>query len=122
NSTTFSGKSMPRAGWNASAACGCDLDPFTNFPKDALHVSLLGDETIDGQPTFHLRFTVKQSIGPSTTDFWVNRSTYLPVHSRVVYRVAARFNNGRPGPTMTTTDRFTWLRRTSDNLAHLAPG
>jgi hypothetical protein len=120
-STSFSGKSMPRNPWNASAACGCDLDPFTNFPGQAIRSSkLLGEETIGGRPTFHLRFTVSQTIGPSTTDFWIDRSTYLPVRSRVVYRVAARFHNGRLGPPMTTTDRFTWLPRTSANFAHLA--
>jgi hypothetical protein len=120
-STSFSGKSMPRTAWNASAACGCDLDPFTNFPGQAIRSSkLLGGQTIGGRPTFHLRFTVREEIGPSTTDFWIDRSTYLPVRSRVVYRVAARFHSGRLGPPMTTTDRFTWLPRTSANVAHLA--
>jgi hypothetical protein len=52
-------------------------------------------------------------------DFWINRSTYLPVRSKVRYRAGAK---GRLGPIMTTSDQFTWLPRTSANLAHLASG
>jgi hypothetical protein len=56
---------------------------------------------------------------PSTTDFWINRSNYLPLRSKVVYRVRS---NGQLGPNRTTTDQFIWLQRTSANLAELASG
>jgi hypothetical protein len=108
------------AGENLDGACGCDLDPFTNFPEQALHIALVGDQTIDGKQAIHLRFTVTGGNEPSVTDFWIDRVTYLPVRSKVAYR--ARANNGRLGPIMTTSDRFTWLPRTSANLAHLASG
>ena len=98
-------------------ACACDLDPFTNFPGQTLHAALLGDQTVDGKPTFHLRFTVIGGPEPATIDFWIARSTHLPVRSHVVYRVTN--NNGQLGPTMSTTDEFTWLPRTRANLAHL---
>jgi hypothetical protein len=111
---------FPNGKWNPSGACGCDLDPFINFPGRALHVSLLADQTIDGQSTFHLRFTVSGGMQPSTTDFWIDRSTHLPVHSKIVYREVR--SNGQLGPTGSTTDKFTWLPRTSANLAHLAGG
>jgi hypothetical protein len=114
---SYSYSTAPSAGWNPSGACGCDLDPFTDFPGRALHVSLLGGQTIDGQPTFHLRFTATGGSKLLTTDFWIDRSTHLPVRSRVVYREAN--GNGQLGPTMSTTDEFTWLPRTSANLAHL---
>jgi hypothetical protein len=121
SNTSFSpSNKTPNGRWNPSGACGCDLDPFINFPGRALHVSLLADQTIDGQPTFHLRFTVTGGMQPSTTDFWINRSTHLPVHSKIVYREVR--GNGQLGPTMSTTDKFTWLPRTSANLAHLAGG
>jgi DNA-binding beta-propeller fold protein YncE len=116
--TSSAPKTAPPAGGNLDGACGCDLDPFTNFPGRTLHVSLLVDQTIDGHPTFHLRFTVTGAPEPSTTDFWVDRSTYLPVRSKVVYRIAR--GNGQLGPTMSTTDEFTWLPRTRANLAQLA--
>jgi hypothetical protein len=108
-STPTSYNRPPSTGWNPSGACGCDLDPFTNFPRRALHVSLLDDQPIDGKPTFHLRFTVTGKI-VSTTDFWIDRATHLPVRSKVVYRAAR--GNGQLGPTMTTSDDFTWLPRT----------
>ncbi len=101
-----------------TSACGCDLDPFTNFPGRALHVSLLGEQTIDGHPTFHLRFAVTGGpLGPSTTNFWIDQSTHLPVRSNVVYRAAP--GNRQLGPTQSTTDDFTWLPRTSANLGQL---
>jgi hypothetical protein len=115
--TSSPNDNAPHAGWNPSAACGCDLDPFTNFPGQALHVSLLGDQTIDGKPTFHLRFAVTGPI-VSTTDFWIDQATHLPVRSKVVYRAAR--GNGQLGPAMTTSDEFTWLPRTSANLAQLS--
>ena len=115
----FPGK-LPNGRWNPSGACGCDLDPFTNFPGRALHVSLLSDQTIDGQPALHLRFTITGGLQPSTTDFWIDRSTDLPVRSKIVYRLVG--SNRQLGPTMLTTDKFTWLPRTSANLAHLTGG
>jgi YD repeat-containing protein len=119
SNTLSSPTKSPNAKPNASGVCTCDLDPFTNFREQELHTSLLGDQTIDGKPTFHLRFTVTGGMEPSTTDFWINRSTYLPLRSKVVYRVRG---NGQLGPNMTTTDQFIWLPRTSANLAELARG
>jgi hypothetical protein len=120
NSTLYSPTVPPQAESNPSWACTCDLDPFTNFPRQALHTSMLADQTIDGKPAFHLRFTVSGGPERSTTDIWIDRSTYLPLHSKVLYRVVR--GNGHLGATMTTTDTFTWLPRTSANLAHLATG
>jgi hypothetical protein len=116
-SSVFHPEQAPSGKWNPSGACTCDLDPFTNFPGQTLHASLLGHQTVDDQRTFHLRFTVTGGPEPSTIDFWIGRSTRLPVRSHVVYRVAG--DNGQLGPTMSTTDEFTWLARTSANLAHL---
>jgi hypothetical protein len=104
-------------GWNPSGACGCDLDPFTNFSGETLGVSLLGDQTIDGKATLHLRFTVTGGAEPSTTQLWIDRFSYLPVRSKVVY--GGNVVNGERTTKMSTTDQFTWLARTSANLAHL---
>jgi YD repeat-containing protein len=106
--SSFSPGNAAVARQNLPGTCGCDIDPFKNFAGEALQVTLLGDQTVDGTPAFHLRFKVSGGVLPSVTDFWISRSTYLPVHSKVVYR------------TGTTVDRFTWLRRTSASLAHLA--
>lgn len=116
-SSTF--RTAPPTGGNLDGSCACDLDPFTNFPGQTLHVSLLGNQTIDGKPTFRLRFTVTGGMESSTTDFWIDRSTFLPVRSKVIYRLR---DNGQLGPSMTTTDQFTWLPRTSSNLARLRNG
>lgn len=123
-----SGKLMPgrplpdymasAGGWNPSGACGCDLDPFIDFPQQAqLRVSLLGDQTIDGRATLHLRFTVTGGVQPSTTQFWIDRITYLPVRSKVVY--GGNLVDGQRTSIKSTTDQFSWLPRTSANLAHL---
>jgi hypothetical protein len=112
-------KTAPPSGGNLDGPCGCDLDPFTDLPGQTLHVSLIGNQTTDGKATVHLRFTVSGGIQPSTTDFWIDRSTYLPVRSKVIYRAR---HNGQLGPTMTTSDQFTWLARTSSNLAQLTSG
>jgi len=101
-----------------SAACGCDLNPFTNFPGQRPRISLVGQETLGGRRTFHLRFTIVTGPQPSTTDFWISRSTYLPVHATVSFRDSSA--EGRPA--ITTTDDFAWLPRTSANLARLANG
>jgi hypothetical protein len=119
SNTSSAPKTAPPAGGDLDGYCGCDLDPFTNVPGQALHVSLLGNQTIAGEPAVHLRFTVTGGREPSTTDFWIARSTHLPVRSNVVYRVR---DNGRLGRTMTTTDRFTWLPRTRSNLAQPGDG
>jgi hypothetical protein len=100
-----------------NGACNCDLDPFTNFGTKP-HVSLLGKQTIDRQPTFHLRFTIAGGPFASTTDFWINRSTYLPVHLKLVAPKTSVKNSLRP---YAVTNDFTWLPRTSANLADLAP-
>jgi YD repeat-containing protein len=110
----------PNAKWNPSGDCSCDLDPFTNFPGQALQVTLLGNQTVDGQPTFHLRFTVTGGPVLSAIDYWIGRSTSLPVRSHVVYRAASV--NGHLGPTMSTTDEFNWFPRTNANLARLTSG
>jgi hypothetical protein len=103
------------ASWNANAACGCGLDPFTDFsPQAALHASLLGNQTINGKQTLHLRFTGTMGTGPFTIDFWIDRSTYLPLR--------LKWKTGQLASAMTTTDQFTWLPRTSANLGHLASG
>ena len=94
-----------------SAACGCDLDPFTDFPT-APRVSLLGQETIDQRPTFHLRFIVT-GVLRSTTDFWIDRSTYLPVRGKLV--VPQTGIKGRHAHAV--ANDFTWLPRTPANLA-----
>jgi hypothetical protein len=116
-SRSYSGK-LP------SAACGCDLDPFTNFLPTEPRVSLLGQQTIDRKPTVHLRFTVTGGPVPSTTDIWIDRSTYLPVREQVGFRQTTGNSQRRRqiGPTITTTNDFTWLPRTSANLAHLTGG
>jgi hypothetical protein len=101
-----------------SAACGCDLNPFTNVPGQALRVSQLGQGTIDGKPTFHLRFTI--TGGPyasTTTDIWIDRSTYLPVHQKVIQRGNQRNSHGHA-----VANDFTWLPRTRANLAQVAGG
>jgi hypothetical protein len=105
------------SGGEPSGACGCDLDPFTNFPTTA-RVALLGRETIGRQPTFHLRFTISGGPLSSTTDIWIDRSTYLPVREKLVVPETS-FNKRL---TYTVTDDFTWLPRTRANLAHLAGG
>jgi hypothetical protein len=96
-----------------SSECGCDLDPFTDFSPMNPRVFLLGEATVDGKPTFHLRFVIVVGLDASTTDFWVDRSTYLPVHSQVFvppsHGVAPR----------TTTRNFTGLPRNSASLALL---
>ena len=107
----------PYGEWNPSGACGCDLDPFTNFPGRTLNVLLLGDQMIDGQPTIHLRFTISGGPTRSRTDFWIDRSNHLPVRSKVVY--GGILGNGQLEPTMSTTDEFTWLPRTIANLVQL---
>jgi hypothetical protein len=98
-----------------SAACGCDLNPFTNFPGQSPQISLLGQETLGGQRTFHVRFAIVAGPQPSTTDFWISRSTNLPVRAMVSFRAEGR-------RTITTTDDFAWLPRTSANLARVANG
>lgn len=98
-----------------AAACGCDIDPFTNYPVGSPpHISLLGEQTIDGQSTFHLRFVVTGFLA-YTADLWIDRATYLPVHETVSSPTKSR----RDQPTVTTTNDFTWLPRTSGNLAQL---
>jgi len=106
-----------------SAACRCDLDPFTNFPKPP-RISLVGPRTIDGHPTLRLRFVVTEGPLPSTTDMWIDRSTYLPVRGKVAFRatVVSGRHVRQVGPTITTTNDFTWLPRTRANLARLTPG
>jgi hypothetical protein len=101
-----------------SAACGCDLDPFTNFPGPTPQVALLGQETIDRQAAFHLRFTVTAWPYASTTDFWIDRSTYLPVHAKLVVPKTSV----KGSRAYTVTNDFAWLPRTSGNLAQLAGG
>jgi YD repeat-containing protein len=96
-----------------TGSCGCDLDPFTNFQGETPHIALLGQETIDGEPTFHLRFTIA-SGNASTTDIWIDRLTYLPVHEKVAFR-----NTSVEGhPTITTINDFTWLPHNRTNLTH----
>jgi hypothetical protein len=70
-------------------------------------IALVGQETIDGQPTFHLAFSVTRPE-PSTTDLWINSSTYLPVHEKIVVP-----------RSHTVTNDFTWLPRTHANLTRL---
>jgi hypothetical protein len=100
----------------AVATCGCDLDPFTDYR--AFSVSLLGRQTVGGRPSFHLRFVVP-GRWPSTIEFWVDRSTYLPVSTSIVHRVPRGNGQVGLGPAMTTTDDFTWLPRRKANLAQL---
>jgi YD repeat-containing protein len=100
-----------------SGACGCDLDPFANYPGQTARVLLLGQETIDGKPTFHLRFTIKGGHNASTTDIWIDRFTYLPVHEKAAFRDTSTKGH----PIVTTINEFTWLPRTHANLARLAP-
>jgi hypothetical protein len=111
-------RDMPQARWNPSGACDCDLDPFTNFSREALHVVLVGEQTIDGKPTIHLTFAAT-APNVSTTEFWIDRSTHLPVRSKTVYRPASV---SQRAPAMTTSDEFTWLPRTRANLAELGRG
>jgi hypothetical protein len=86
------------------AACNCDLDPFTNTPYSPPQVTIVGQEIVDGQPTFHLNFVVVTGAITSTVDLWIDSFTYLPVHEQVV------------GYGMTTINDFEWLPRTSANL------
>ena len=97
------------------ALCGCDLDPFTDYSPEP-RVSLLGQQTIDQQPTFHLRFTITGGPLPSTTDIWIDRSTYLPVREKLVVPKTSVKNSP---PPYTVTSDFTWFPRTSANLAQL---
>jgi hypothetical protein len=102
-----------------TAARGCDLDPFTNFYRPALTVSLLGQGQIDGRPTLHLRFVTSVPL-PSTIDMWIDRSTYLPRYEKVAFRhIVGTGRQARPvGPTVTTTNDFRWRPGTGANLAH----
>jgi hypothetical protein len=86
----------------------CDLDPFTDLP--APQVSLLGSETVDGRSTLHLRVVTVNPF-PSTTDFWIDGSTYLPVYEKLAFREPG-------GPVVSVTNDFRWLPRTRANLAH----
>jgi hypothetical protein len=99
-----------------TGACGCDLNPFINFPGQTPRVALLGQEIIDGKPTFHLRFTIASGRNASTTDIWLDRSTYLPVHEKAAFRDTSVKGH----PTITTINDFTWLRRNSANLAQFS--
>ena len=65
-----------------------------------------------------VRFTITGGPLRSTTDIWINRSTYLPVREKLVVPETS-FNRR---PTYTVTNDFTWLPRTSANLAQLAGG
>jgi hypothetical protein len=97
------------------ALCSCDLDPFTDYGT-APPVSLLGQPTIDQHPTFQLRFTITGGPLASTTDIWIDRSTYLPVREKVVVPQTSVKNSP---PPHTVTNDFTWLPRTRANLALL---
>jgi YD repeat-containing protein len=94
-----------------SSACGCDLDPFTDLP--APQVSLLGHETVDGRSTLHLRIVIDNPL-PSTTDLWLDGSTYLPAYEKVDFREPGA---GDSDPTVTVTNDFRWLPRTRVTLA-----
>jgi len=107
------------ASWNANSACGCALDPFTDFGPQ-LHASLLGVQTIDGKRTFHLRFTGTMQAGPFMIDFWIAPSNYLPLRLKWTLRVDR--GNHQLSAAMTVTDQFVWLPRTSANVARLGSG
>ena len=102
-----------------NGACGCDLDPFTNFPTtQKLRIARLAQQMIGGKRTFHLRFT---EIGGywalDTTDIWIDRNTYLPVREKLL-APKTKYNPQR----YTVTNSFTWLRRTRTNLGRLGSG
>jgi hypothetical protein len=85
--------------------CICDLDPSLNY-RTPPRVSLLGEQTIDGRSTFHLRYVVTGVLA-ATIDLWIDRSTYLPLHQKVVADQRITIND------------FTWLPRTKANLARV---
>lgn len=105
----YTGRACP-VPLNANAACNCEIDPLTDFAT-VPDMALVGQETIDGEPTFHLAFTVTQPE-PSTTDLWIDSSTYLPVHDQIVVPESPRATTA-----YTVSNDFTWLPRTRANLA-----
>jgi hypothetical protein len=116
SSRTFNNVLTPqlRAGLRPAALCQCE--PFETALSNEIdrHVALLNDQTIDGQAAFHLRFTWalnQSSSAPgqrTRVDLWINTSTFLPI----------RETTSTTGQR-TTTEDYSWLRRTPANLAKL---
>ena len=125
SSTTFG--PVPHAHTMPSVACQCAA--LFNGTVPASRIVFLGEVTIDGQSTFHLRLLpaphvpatdvfspgISAGIRPLTStpatetfDFWISTATYLPVHETVAV-----------GHTVVVRRTLTWLPRTPANLAKL---
>jgi hypothetical protein len=68
-------------GWSALAASV--IDPSALSTPHAIY-TLIGKDTVDGQPSFDLRQTIpavgtQRLLGPTLFDVWINRITYRPV-------------------------------------------
>jgi hypothetical protein len=75
-------------------------------------VELLGQETVDGRDTLHLRV-----YGPDRSyriDMWVESGSYLPVRE-----AAAKGGPDEFPAAATVTTTYTWLPRSAENLAKL---
>ena len=101
-----------RAALRPAALCQCDPLQTTQPNEIDLHVTLLNDQTIDGQPTFHLRFTwavARSSVASTRVDLWINTSTFLPI----------RETTSTTSSRNAITEGYSWLPRTPTNIAKL---
>ena len=103
-----------------STLCQCDPfapnggTPLAGVTLGDRHITILGEDTINGQQAIQLRFTWLNAFLSSHVwlDFWISPSTWLPIRERGnMLTLSGLPNNGTPPVGSAYTLNFTWLPR-----------